>query len=57
MRMLTLGGRVIDGWVEVTEGLRPGDRLIVGDPPGLKEGVRVRVTGEGTPRTGEGGPR
>jgi multidrug efflux pump subunit AcrA (membrane-fusion protein) len=36
-------GRAEGAWVEVLEGLRPGDRVIVGAPPGLAEGARVRA--------------
>lgn len=49
LREVRLGSRVdqVDGeWVEVTEGLRPGDRLIAGDTSGLRDGVRVRIDGE-----------
>ncbi len=43
MRHLVVGGARSDGWVEVVDGLRPGDRLITGNPPGLREGKRIRV--------------
>ncbi len=45
-RDIVLGAAVGEGDIEVREGLRPGDRLIVDAPSGLREGVRVRVLGE-----------
>ncbi len=33
-------------WIQIDEGLRPGDRLIAGDVTHLREGVKVRITGE-----------
>jgi hypothetical protein len=33
-------------WVEIAQGLKPGDRLIAGDASRLREGVKVRVIGE-----------
>ena len=45
-RSLSLGGTRVDGWVEVTSGLQPGDLLIL-DRPDLEPGDRVRVIGEG----------
>ncbi len=44
-REVSLGGRR-GGWVQVREGLRPGDRLVAADPSGLTDGERVRVRGE-----------
>jgi RND family efflux transporter MFP subunit len=46
MKTVTLGSGKTDGWVEVAEGLQPGDRLISGDTSGLSDGQRVKVTGE-----------
>jgi RND family efflux transporter MFP subunit len=46
MKKVTAGSRKTDGWVEVTEGLQPGDRLISSDTSGLSEGQRVKVMGE-----------
>jgi RND family efflux transporter MFP subunit len=46
MRHVTLGSARLDGWIEVREGLRPGDWLIVDPPADLKEGSAVRVIGE-----------
>lgn len=45
-REVTAGPARMGGWVEVRQGLQPGDRLIVGDPAGLREGTRVRVIRE-----------
>lgn len=44
VRSVTLGSARLDGWVEVREGLRPGDRVIVNAPPTLKAGSKVRAT-------------
>lgn len=38
-------------WVQIIDGLNPGDRLIAGDTSRLRDGVKVRVVGE---RTGGG---
>ena len=45
-RSITLGEHVQDQWIEVVAGLNPGDVLIAEPPDGLKEGQRVRITGE-----------
>jgi HlyD family secretion protein len=45
-RSVTLGSAKQDGWVEVTQGLQPGDALITADPSMLKEGAKVRVSAE-----------
>ena len=47
-----------DGFAEATEGLHPGDRLVIRPPSSLKTGARVRVIDEtagvtGTPIKGE----
>jgi RND family efflux transporter MFP subunit len=54
-RALTLGNTVIDGWREVTDGLRPGDLLVMNAPAGLEAGDRVRVLGETNLRPQLGG--
>lgn len=41
---ITLGTTRENGWIEVAEGLNPGDAVIV-DGRALKEGTRVRVAG------------
>lgn len=43
-RTVTTRGMEQDGWVEVTEGLRPGDLVITSAPSSLKPGARVRVS-------------
>ena len=40
-----IGDHRIEEFVEVTSGLRPGDRVIVDPPPGLAGGDRVEITG------------
>jgi HlyD family secretion protein len=45
-RPVTLGSARIDGWIEITEGLQPGDALIVGDRSGLRDGDAVRFVEE-----------
>lgn len=42
-RDVTLGGGRRDGWVEVTEGLRAGERVLDGVPADLEPGDRVRI--------------
>jgi RND family efflux transporter MFP subunit len=44
-RVVTLGTHREDGWVEIADGLRPGDVLIA-EAAGLDEGERVRVREE-----------
>lgn len=48
VRLGALTERATDGgdWIEVVEGLRPGDRLIAGDISRLRDGLKVRVSGE-----------
>jgi HlyD family secretion protein len=36
------------GFVEVTSGLRPGDRVLIEPPAGLVEGARLKIEGEAT---------
>jgi len=43
---LKLRGRGGGGYVDVLEGVRPGDRLIADPPASLRSGMRVRVRGE-----------
>jgi multidrug efflux pump subunit AcrA (membrane-fusion protein) len=43
---VTTGRSVVDGWVVVMEGLRPGDRVIVDPPVNLQEGQRIRLIEE-----------
>lgn len=56
LRAVRYGGGTPDGWIEVLEGLKPGDRVVVGDTGRLREGARVRVTGEAaSTHAGHGG--
>ena len=41
-----LGPTRVGGWVQVIDGLRPGDRLVAEDPAAVREGQRIRVIGE-----------
>ncbi len=45
-RLVTIGAGRIDQWVEVTQGLMPGDRLIADAPAALRDGQRIRILGE-----------
>lgn len=49
-RRLDLGDHRHEGWVEIRDGLRPGDLVIVGGEP--QEGRPIRVRDAGTPTTG-----
>lgn len=44
MRHLDAGSANADGWVEIPEGLRAGDLVVVDPPESLRDGSRVRVT-------------
>ena len=53
-RVVELGLRTADGLVEVREGLKPGEQLVIRGGEALKEGVGVRIAeGEKPPVTGE----
>ncbi|HEX2122438.1 MAG TPA: efflux RND transporter periplasmic adaptor subunit [Thermoanaerobaculia bacterium] len=43
-RVLTLGMRTADGQVEVREGLRPGEALVIRGAEALRDGAKVKVT-------------
>ncbi len=43
-RVLTLGMRTADGQVEVREGLRPGELLVIRGAEALRDGAKVKVT-------------
>ncbi len=43
--VVTGRGRV-DGWIEIEQGLQPGDRLIADPPSDLQDGDRIRIVGE-----------
>jgi len=45
-RQVTTGPGKMNGWVEILEGLAPGDRLIADAPAGLEAGDRITITGE-----------
>ncbi|MAB83089.1 MAG: hypothetical protein CMJ24_06595 [Phycisphaerae bacterium] len=44
-RAVTTGTSEHDGWIEVIDGLQPGDFVIL-QPQGLREGDRVQMTGD-----------
>lgn len=45
-RTVQLGRTKMEGWVQVTDGLRPGD-LVIEQPSGsISQGARIRVMGE-----------
>lgn len=46
LRDVTAGPARLEGWVEITQGLSPGDRLIANPPAGLEDGGRIHVVGE-----------
>ena len=39
-------GNVKDGQVEIVDGLRPGDRIVVAGAPFLSDGMKVRDLGD-----------
>ncbi len=43
---VSVGSGRLGEWVEITEGLQPGDALIAGDTSRLHDGERVRIAGE-----------
>jgi multidrug efflux pump subunit AcrA (membrane-fusion protein) len=46
LRPVTAGRAGPDGWTAVSDGLQPGDRVIVDAPPTLADGQRIRITGD-----------
>jgi multidrug efflux system membrane fusion protein len=56
-RVVQLGLRTADGRVEVREGLKPGERLVVRGAEALKEGAAVRVAQGASPPAVTGEPR
>jgi multidrug efflux system membrane fusion protein len=49
-RILTLGLRTPDGRVEIKDGVKPGERIVVRGGEALKDGATVRVeAAKGTP--------
>ena len=47
-RAVELGGAQHEGWLEIVQGLQPGDWLIADAPSDLREGERVVFEGEGS---------
>lgn len=45
-RAVRTGHARSEGWIEVAEGLRVGDRLVANAPSDLSDGQRVRISGE-----------
>jgi len=45
-RALRTGSARAEGWIEIADGLRVGDRLVANAPSDLSDGQRVRVSGE-----------
>ena len=45
-RPVTPGRARLDDWIAISEGVQPGDRLIVEAPAGLQEGQRIRLLEE-----------
>ncbi|MGZ8710115.1 MAG: efflux RND transporter periplasmic adaptor subunit, partial [Thermoanaerobaculia bacterium] len=43
-RILTLGMRTADGQVEVKQGLKPGETLVIRGAEALRDGAKVKVT-------------
>ena len=47
-RPIEVGDRIADGWIEIVDGLRPGDLIIVDDTPVQDEPIRITIEGEVT---------
>lgn len=45
-RNVVLGRARLGDWIEIDNGLQPGDRLIVDPPSDLQDGARLRIVGE-----------
>ena len=45
-RPVEVGPRIEDGWIEIVDGLRPGDLVIVDETPLDGEAVRIRSDDE-----------
>jgi HlyD family secretion protein len=54
LRVVTPGTARQDDWLEIADGLHPGDWLIVDPPPGLRDGLRIRILGERAATAAEG---
>jgi multidrug efflux pump subunit AcrA (membrane-fusion protein) len=42
-RKVSFGTEVRESFIEITDGLRAGDKIILNPPPQIKEGDRVKV--------------
>jgi RND family efflux transporter MFP subunit len=51
-RAVAVGRGRVNDWIEVEEGLQPGDRLIADPPMGLADGDRINIIGEAVVRGG-----
>ncbi len=51
-RAVVVGRGRMSDWIEITEGLQPGDRLIADPPAGLADGDRINIIGEASVRGG-----
>ena len=49
-RILTLGSRTSDGYVEVTNGLNPGEQVVIRGAEALRDGAGVRIAPSGQTR-------
>lgn len=49
-RTITLGAADASGWIRITEGLKPGDAVIVDPPQDLRADQRVRILGRAEPK-------
>ncbi|MCK6458080.1 MAG: efflux RND transporter periplasmic adaptor subunit [Phycisphaerae bacterium] len=48
-RRIQPGAARLEGWIEIVDGLRPGDRVVADPLPELAHGQRVRIVGEAAP--------
>ncbi len=55
-RAVTLGNAKQDSWIEITQGLLPGDALIEGDTTRLQDGQRVKLEEETEPEAPPAAP-
>lgn len=55
-RTVTIGRTRTPDFLEVTDGLTPASRLIATGHENLRDGDRIRITGEAPPRTAGAGP-
>ncbi|MGB7157276.1 MAG: efflux RND transporter periplasmic adaptor subunit [Tepidisphaeraceae bacterium] len=45
-RTVELGTSKHEGWISIASGLQPGDQLIATDPSQLRNGAKIKITGE-----------